>query len=647
MDIKDFLKSIPNSVSGDGQTFAMKLKIILRDIVTYINNNVEEKLDQLGDGAAAAVTGLKLTEQHTTDSNGMPQNNILVEYDNTNVENFLHCQIWVKTGEEDSVYAQYGTASGLKYIIEGVKAGETYTVKAVSVNKQGGTSSFVDSPIASITIKGSVLIPDPPKQFILTWDEIGPLWEWLHEDNGYVDFYELRLDANAGSYDDKLLDRTRVMRSRTNPEVRSGTAYLFARNIFGTYSQPATHDFSKPVAGKPSAPVITKTMNGINISMDKLPTGYTGYKLIINNESFETVNSEFVYLQFSGTVKVKYCFVDPIGDGEYSDDTTVTIKTVLELVELPTIDRSKIDESIKRALEIADAQPDVNSSFSNAIVTNSEDILSLAQRVTTTEGAIQENTTAITQNAESITSVANRVSTVEGEIKTNTTAITQNAESITSVVTELGKDPSECSYSAITSLVDAIELRVVKDGIVTAINLSPEQITIDGKFLHITGTTLIDNNVIVGGNIAANSIASSHIQSNAISTDKLAAGAVTADKIEAGAIHVGGENGNVTIENGAINGDMIQAGSIIGQHISAGAISSANIAAGAINTEHLEAGAVTADKACFETLRSIAAKIGEFSTGDAGTDRIVISDSVIKVIDSNDIARVEMGLIEE
>lgn len=676
--LKDIIKMLPNSVSGDGKVYASTIKKVLDFFGSYINDNVDEKLDQLGDGAAACVTGLRLTEQHTTDNNGMPQNNILVEYDNTNVENFLHCQIWVKDSTND-VYAQHGTASGLRYIIEDVRAGETYTVKAVSVNKQGGTSAFADSPIATITIAGSSLIPEPPRQFILTWDEVGPLWEWLHDDNGYVDFFELRLDAKAGEYSDNLLDRTRVMRSRANPEVRSGTAYLFVRNIFGTYSQPATLKFTKPVGEKPNKPTLEKTMYGISITMDALPSGYSEYKLLINGEEYSTVNRKFLYYQFMGQVTVKYCFMDAIGEGEYSDEVTVDIKTVLELVELPTIDRTKVDDSINNALQIADAQPNINSavtqnlldlqngltstnttltnnmndvadkfasvnaSISNigsdmtnmesalqaeinkntsaiadtnlamnsaiadtkATITSVEsalrtDINKNTASITTVAGnlktletnhgqLIQANTTAINQNAESITTVAQRVTLAEGNIQQNSSAITQNADSITAVVTELGKDPSECSYGAITALQDAVELRVMKDGIITAINVSPETITIDGKFIHITGTTLIDNNVIVGGNIASNSITSAHIQANAITASKIDADAIHVGgangnvTIEQGALVVGGDNGNVTIVDGAINGDMIQAGSIIGQHISAGAVSAEKLAAEAIS----------------------------------------------------------------
>ena len=88
-------------------------------------------------------------------------------------------------------------------------------------------------------------------------------------------------------------------------------------------------------------------------------------------------------------------------------------------------------------------------------------------------------------------------------------------------------------------------------------------------------------------------------------------------------------------------------GSITSAKLAANAVTAGKIAANAVTTDNIAAGAVTAEKAYFKTLRSVAAKIGEYSSGEPGTDRVVITDSVIKVIDSNDIARIELGLIEE
>lgn len=382
--LKDIIKMLPNSVSGDGKVYASTIKKVLDFFGSYINDNVDEKLDQLGDGAAACVTGLRLTEQHATDSNGMPQNNILVEYDNTNVENFLHCQIWVKDSTND-VYAQHGTASGLRYIIEDVRAGETYTVKAVSVNKQGGTSAFADSPIAAITIAGSSLIPEPPRQFVLTWDEVGPLWEWLHDDNGYIDFFELRLDGNAGTYNENLLERTRNMWSRANPNVRSGTAYLFVRNIFGTYSQPAKLLFSKAVGAKPNKPALVNVLKGVQISMDALPEGFTHYTVVVNGEDYISHNSTFVYFQYSGQITVKYCFADDISNGEFSDEITADVQ---QLVRTEDIAENAIVADLIAANAITSAKIAANAITASKIDADAIHVGGANGNVTIEQGAL-------------------------------------------------------------------------------------------------------------------------------------------------------------------------------------------------------------------------------------------------------------------
>ena len=60
-------------------------------------------------------------------------------------------------------------------------------------------------------------------------------------------------------------------------------------------------------------------------------------------------------------------------------------------------------------------------------------------------------------------------------------------------------------------LNDAINLRVVKGDVINQINLTAQGTTIDGKYLHITGTTQFDNNIISNG----------MIQSKAITADKI------------------------------------------------------------------------------------------------------------------------------
>lgn len=84
-------------------------------------------------------------------------------------------------------------------------------------------------------------------------------------------------------------------------------------------------------------------------------------------------------------------------------------------------------------------------------------------------------------------------------------------DKIVQLVADLNDPEKYKKYTAFVQLNDAIELRVKSDEVVSKINLSPAGTTIDGRLLHVTGDTLIDNNLITKG----------MIQAKAISADKL------------------------------------------------------------------------------------------------------------------------------
>ena len=123
--------------------------------------------------------------------------------------------------------------------------------------------------------------------------------------------------------------------------------------------------------------------------------------------------------------------------------------------------------------------------------------------------------------------------TVQNNVTKMSSQIKQNADSITSVVTNLSDaDKAKKNYSAIAQLNDDIALRVAKDDVVNQINISKESIRIDGNKVHVTGATKFDDDVIVGGMIAA--------------------GSITADKLSAETIALsnnqGIKGGNVTLD---------------------------------------------------------------------------------------------------
>ena len=140
------------------------------------------------------------------------------------------------------------------------------------------------------------------------------------------------------------------------------------------------------------------------------------------------------------------------------------------------------------------------------------------------------------------------------------------------------------SSSQITQLKDDINLRVEKNGVINAVNVSTEGIQIYGNKLHITASTYIDNAVIKDAmisNVSANKMTTgtlnaanvnvinlngSNIVSNSITSNQLASGSVTANKIQSGAIRVSLNNSLQRLEIGVDGLNLMSNdGAIIGR----------------------------------------------------------------------------------
>ena len=91
-------------------------------------------------------------------------------------------------------------------------------------------------------------------------------------------------------------------------------------------------------------------------------------------------------------------------------------------------------------------------------------------------------------------------------------------ESVSSIVAKLSGNPQESGYSAITQIYNGLQLKVNQGDVVSAINVAPGGVKIDGRLLHITGNTIIDGNVI----------ANHMLQAGAITADKLAVDSLSA-----------------------------------------------------------------------------------------------------------------------
>lgn len=116
--------------------------------------------------------------------------------------------------------------------------------------------------------------------------------------------------------------------------------------------------------------------------------------------------------------------------------------------------------------------------------------------------------TAIALNQNQIDLVANQSASNFAQIQVNSNAILQRVT-------------TGAFNSTISQLSDEIDLKVNANGVISAINVSPESIRLDSNRIHLSGDTTVDGSFTVGGPGA-----SVEIDDGAITTDKLTAGEI-------------------------------------------------------------------------------------------------------------------------
>ena len=120
--------------------------------------------------------------------------------------------------------------------------------------------------------------------------------------------------------------------------------------------------------------------------------------------------------------------------------------------------------------------------------------------------------------------------------------VRQTQDSVSSIVARLSGDPQRSGYSAITQIYNGLQLKVNQGDVVSAINVAPWGVRIDGRLLHITGNTQFD------GNIIANHM----LQANAVTADKLAVGSLSAISANIGLLRTRTSGERVEMENNQI-----------------------------------------------------------------------------------------------
>ncbi|WP_072533065.1 hypothetical protein [Lactiplantibacillus plantarum] len=114
----------------------------------------------------------------------------------------------------------------------------------------------------------------------------------------------------------------------------------------------------------------------------------------------------------------------------------------------------------------------------------------------------------------------------------------------------------EHAYSAILQTQDQITLRVEKNGIINAINVTPEKIKISGNKLHITADTYIDNEIVKNSmieNLSADKLTAGTINAAYINVINLNANNITTGTISGSNLSINLNTGNVEFQKGRIH----------------------------------------------------------------------------------------------
>ena len=182
------------------------------------------------------------------------------------------------------------------------------------------------------------------------------------------------------------------------------------------------------------------------------------------------------------------------------------------------------------------------------------------------------------QTADGLTStVATKAnaSTEQQHYNTLTSSINQQADRITTIVTNLNDDDLAAeNYSAIAQMQDNIELRVAKNGVVSALNLTPETARIKGKLISLDGDVSVSgyfwSNAVQAKSIAASKLNVDKLSSLTANVGTLSGGTITGTTLVGSTIKNASNtfsvdaNGNIkgaTINSGTINANVItQAG---------------------------------------------------------------------------------------
>lgn len=333
-----------------------------------------------------------------------------------NPANFDVAEVWymltAKSGKPISGQEwQYAGSSTSQVIIKSLGPGETYRIKAISVDRFGNraeTAQMVD-----VEVKPMDAIPDMPKNFTISFTREAKA-KWDEVLNADVDYYELRTDNNPGNDSTALLARVKGTAATLTLTKRADTVYLFAKSTLGKYSTPARYDYNLPQLDKPEI-VAKSTINGINLYFSAKPAQAYAIRCHVigdtRTDDLETTSTMLTYSNEPGVYTIRCAFVDVFGEGKL-DEQMLSIKATIpkEMIDREALGLAEFD---KRVNELSAEFNKVSHEYSTKVQNLANDVES---RFTQLDNGIELKVTkglkALDGNA-----ILSRINLYEGGVK--------------------------------------------------------------------------------------------------------------------------------------------------------------------------------------------------------------------------------------
>lgn len=405
------------------------------------------------------VSNLTLYTKYYEIGNGVLSFDVVAQFDVPRINSLDTVELWYR--EQGGTWKYGGAGEGL-ITVSGCELGHTYYVKLQVKDTHGNASQGL---IKSITVEMKSEIPNAPQGFSASFGDMAH-FNWLEVRNADVDYYEIRLDLNAGQ-NDGLIGRSNNTTFSTVLTERTAKVYCIAHNPAKGYGAPAELTYNIPVPKQPTKVKATANISGIGVTFEPIPVNCKGANVYIDdNVYYITTNVINVPLE-AGVYAVQVAYVDMFGEGPRSSAENVVVKA--------KIDKSLLD---MESLGLEDIDKAVND----------------------LKGEVGTVKTAVNGMGRKIIDLGNAYQRTLSDYQNNVNSqITQISSGIELKVTE-----------AMNSL-DGAEL-------VSRINLSPAGTRIDGKLLHVTGDALFDNDVITKGMIQAGAVTADKMQVDSLST---------------------------------------------------------------------------------------------------------------------------------